>query len=66
MRKTILILSLVLHSLFSFGQCPTPGGLFTTNITFSNALANWTPVNGVDHYKIHYMILTLCYRILDH
>ncbi|MDC0204246.1 fibronectin type III domain-containing protein [Flavobacteriales bacterium] len=56
MRKTILILSLVLHSLFSFGQCPTPGGLFTTNITFSTALANWTPVSGVDHYKIHYRV----------
>ena len=37
-----------------FGQCSTPTGLFTNNITYYNALANWTPVNGVDHYKIHY------------
>ena len=39
---------------FSYSQCPTPTGLFTNNITHYNALANWTPVVGVDHYKIHY------------
>ena len=57
MIKTILkILIIIFYSIFSFGQCPTPGGLFTTNITSSNALANWTPVNNVDHYKIHYRV----------
>lgn len=56
MTKSAIILTLVFHSLFCFGQCPTPGGLFTTNITSSNALANWTPVSGADHYKIHYRI----------
>jgi len=37
-----------------FAQCSTPTGLFTNNITYYNALANWSPVNGADHYKIHY------------
>ena len=56
MKKSVLILTLGFYSLFSFGQCPIPNGLFTTNITFNSALANWTPVNGVDHYKIHYRV----------
>jgi len=33
-------------------QCPTPNGLFITNITYNSAMANWTAVSGVDHYRI--------------
>ena len=33
-------------------QCPTPIGLFVTNITHDEAIANWTAVPGVDHYRI--------------
>ena len=43
-------------SLSAYAQCPTPNGLFTTNVTYNSALANWTPVSGAVHYKIHYRI----------
>ncbi len=33
-------------------QCPTPLGLFVTNITHNEAVANWTAVAGADHYRI--------------
>ena len=33
-------------------QCPTPTGLFTTNISPVSATANWIGVSGVDHYRI--------------
>ena len=33
-------------------QCPTPTGLFVTNIAHNSAMSNWTPVIGVDHYRI--------------
>lgn len=33
-------------------QCPTPIGLFVTNITHDEAVANWTAVPGADHYRI--------------
>ena len=56
MLKILFTIPLAVFTIFCFGQCPIPTGLFTTNITFSNALANWTPVVGVDHYKIHYRI----------
>ena len=35
-------------------QCPTPTALSTTSITYYNAQANWSPVLGVDHYRIRY------------
>ena len=57
MRILSIILAVISLPLICFGQCPTPNGLFTSNITFNTALANWSPVNGVDHYKIHYRIL---------
>ena len=56
MRAIPVILNLLFIINNCFAQCPTPTGLFTTNITFNSALANWSPVNGVDHYKIHYRI----------
>lgn len=32
--------------------CPTPTGLFVTNITHDEAIANWTAVAGAHHYRI--------------
>ena len=49
-----LFLVFIIVSNIVFAQCPTPTGLYTNNITHFNALANWTPVQGVDHYKIRY------------
>ena len=53
--------SLILFSIFyiiyiseSKSQCPTPTALFTSNITYYNAQANWSPIVGVDHYRIRY------------
>lgn len=40
----------------SNAQCNVPTGLYTTNISFNNALANWDPMLNIDHYKIHYRI----------
>ena len=54
MKKFFFLITYISISNAVFAQCPTPGGLFTNNITHYNALANWSPVNGVDHYKIHY------------
>ena len=56
MRLISIIFTLLFATNNCYTQCPTPTGLFTTNITFNSALANWTPVNGADHYKIHYRI----------
>lgn len=36
--------------------CPTPNGLYTTNITPNNALANWNPTPDANRYVIHYRI----------
>lgn len=35
---------------------PAPTGLNTTNITYNNALANWTQIQTVNRYVIHYKI----------
>lgn len=57
MKKVIAVLAVCFIGNYIYSQCPTPINLFTTNITSSTALANWTPVVGADHYKIHYRIL---------
>tara|TARA_B100001250_G_scaffold95218_1_gene79558 strand:+ start:4884 stop:5885 length:1002 start_codon:yes stop_codon:yes gene_type:complete len=56
MKKIAIIVILCLFTILSKSQCPVPTGLFITNITTINALANWIPVNGVDHYKIRYRV----------
>jgi len=56
MKLQGLIVLLLFVSSTCSGQCPTPNNLFTTNITFNSALANWNPVLGAHHYKIHYRI----------
>jgi len=56
MKKIIIILSILINSNYGFSQCTQTTGLFTTNINFDSALANWTPMSNIDHYKIHYRI----------
>ena len=38
-------------------NCPNTNLLFTTNINYNNALANWNTVSGADRYKLRYKIL---------
>lgn len=38
-------------------NCPTTTGLFTNNINYNEADANWSATVGVNRYKIHYRIL---------
>lgn len=54
-RKLLILFLFVCNNMHA--QCPIPVGLFASNITSSTALANWSPVVGADHYKIHYRIL---------
>mgnify|MGYP002527180053 CR=1 FL=1 len=52
MKKLLcMFICLVLGNL-SFAQCPTPSGLYVTNITHNSAIANWNAVTSVDHYRI--------------
>tara|TARA_B100002052_G_scaffold43020_1_gene35708 strand:+ start:337931 stop:339232 length:1302 start_codon:yes stop_codon:yes gene_type:complete len=37
--------------------CPNTSTLYTTNINYNNAQANWDTVSGADRYKIRYKIL---------
>ncbi len=55
MKIRLLTLIFCLFTFFVYSQtCPDPNGLFTTNITYINAQANWEPVALADHYKINY------------
>ena len=38
-------------------NCPNTNLLFTTNINYNNALANWNTVSGADRYRLRYKIL---------
>ncbi len=52
MKKLLcMFICLVLGNL-SFAQCPTPSGLYVTNITHNSAIANWAAVSSVNHYRI--------------
>jgi len=53
MKKKILFI-LLLNAAFTFGQCLNADSLNTTNITYINAQANWTPAPSAHHYLIHY------------
>ena len=56
MKKIIIILLILINSNNGFSQCTQATGLYTTNINYNNALANWTPLSNIDHYKIHYKV----------
>lgn len=38
-------------------SCPNSNSLWTSSITYYNAVANWNPVPGANRYKIRYKIL---------
>ena len=38
-------------------NCPNTSNLFTTNVNYYNALANWDTINLANRYKIRYKIL---------
>lgn len=46
------ISSAVSVTVTSCGTCPTPGGLFTTNVGANSAELNWSAVTGVDSLQI--------------
>ena len=56
MKKIILILLIFINSNYRFSECTQATGIHTTNINFNNALANWTPISNIDHYKIYYNV----------
>ena len=53
MKKIILILLIFINSNYGFSECTQATGIHTTKINFNSALANWTPISNIDHYKIH-------------
>ena len=57
MKKIILIIVCVLINTNLLSQCLNANNLYVTNITYMNALGNWTPAPSPNHYLIHYRIL---------
>ncbi|KRO64089.1 MAG: hypothetical protein ABR80_02340 [Cryomorphaceae bacterium BACL11 MAG-121015-bin20] len=54
-RHTLILFCFI--SNFSYSQCLNADSLYTNNITYSNALANWNHAPIANHYIIHYRIL---------
>tara|TARA_B110000196_G_C21073486_1_gene628715 strand:- start:102 stop:1112 length:1011 start_codon:yes stop_codon:yes gene_type:complete len=54
MKKIIFSILLVFIITDSFSQCVNADSLYTDNITYLNALANWSSAPTADHYMIHY------------
>ena len=55
MRRCLLILIFSIFYCPSIkGQCDVPQNTFANNIYFFSAQLNWSPVNGVNTYKIRY------------
>jgi len=54
MKKIILSILLVFLITDSFSQCVNADSLYTDNVTYLNALANWSSAPAADHYMIHY------------
>ena len=55
MRRCLLILIFsIFYSTSIKGQCDVPQNTFANNIYFFSAQLNWSPVNGVNTYKIRY------------
>jgi len=52
MKNIFQIFYFLFFTNLCFAQCPTPTGLFVTNITHNTALANWTAATGAHHYRI--------------
>ena len=56
MKKFIFSILLVFIINYSFSQCINADSLYTDNITYLNALANWESAPVADHYIIHYRV----------
>ena len=56
MKKIIFSILLVFLITDSFSQCLNADSLYTNNITYLNATANWSPAPVADHYIIHYRV----------
>ena len=54
MKKIIFSILLIFIINDSFSQCVNADSLYTDNITYLNALANWRSAPVADHYMIHY------------
>ena len=52
MKNIFQIFCFLFFTNLCFAQCPTPTGLFVTNITHNTALANWTAAIGAHHNRI--------------
>ena len=57
MRKYIVIIVFVFINTNLLSQCLNADSLYVTNITYINAVGNWTSAPSPDHYLIHYRIL---------
>ena len=56
MLKKLLFILLIFATNNTFSQCLTPVSLSTSNITFSNAQANWGAISGAYRYVLKYRI----------
>ena len=54
MKKLFFIIILCVFSVDLISQCLNASNLHTSNITYINAQANWTPAPSPHHYLIHY------------
>jgi len=57
MKKIVFSILLVFIINDSFSQCVNADSLYTDNITYFNALANWEAAPAADHYLIRYTVL---------
>ena len=57
MKKYFTIFFFIVFGKLCFSQCVNADSLYTNNITYLNALANWKSAPVADHYIIHYRLL---------
>lgn len=57
MKKYFTIFFFIVFGKLCFSQCVNADSLYTNNITYLNALANWKSAPVADHYTIHYRLL---------
>ncbi len=57
MKNYFTIFFFIVFGKLCFSQCVNADSLYTNNITYLNALANWKSAPVADHYTIHYRLL---------
>lgn len=57
MKNFLVIILFVFTHKLGIAQCNTPTSLFSSNINYYNADANWNFQNNIHHYKIRYKII---------